>query len=91
MTKTADLAKVQVRVDDTSRRYWLRISELAGLTEPFCEDEMARLSELVDTRKSLESHKLKKVKVDELGKYVWKVLQNEPLRPVFTQENKHRI
>jgi hypothetical protein len=72
VTKTSELAKVQVRVDESSRQHWLRIAQLAGLTEPFSEEEMARLSELVDTRKrsNFENEKRKKIKVDELGKYV---------------------
>jgi hypothetical protein len=71
VTKTSDLAKVQVRVDEYSKRHWLRISNLAGLNEPFSEGEMARLSEQSDPKKrgSLENDKKKKIKVDELGEF----------------------
>ena len=71
VTKTSELAKVQVRMDEVSRSKWLHISRLAGLSEPFSEDEMARLSDMVDTRKrcTFESEKRKTVKVDELGMY----------------------
>ena len=70
VTKTSDLVKVQVRLDEDSTRHWLRISNLAGLNEPFSENEMTRLSELGDTKKrcNLENDKKKKMKVDELEK-----------------------
>ena len=58
-------------MDEYSKRHWLRISNLAGLNEPFSEGEMTRLSEQSDPKKrgSLENDKKKKVKVDELGEF----------------------
>lgn len=57
----------------SAESHWLRIAQLAGLGEPFSENEMARLSEMVDTRKrsSFGNEKKKKVKVDEMGEYIY--------------------
>lgn len=81
VTKASELAKVQVRVqDENSKRHWLRIAQLAGLTEPYSEGEMAKMTDLVDTRKktNYENEKRRKIKVDELGKLVLLTLSDLP-------------
>ena len=56
-------------MDESSKSHWLRIAQLAGLTGPFTESEMAKLSESADAKKrfTYDKEKRKKLKVDELG------------------------